>query len=222
MLTQIDSFCENICALLRCSQHLHSSQGSMARLFLGTCSSDLPGAYAQSRRIWTQLLLFTLQVASDHVLFLEKIADMFEVMANVLPPYQEIYVVCRQRMDNVHVATEDERLTTLMSYAYADLVKVCLDCYRIFFRDNHSKSLHSRCNDKSSGKGSLNRAISPCHRAIPTMSRNDQTIGTWWYNDPTKFSLCCLFYYSMISRIADTKQTLNHVIRHVILRSGDP
>jgi hypothetical protein len=113
----------------------------VAGLFLGACSSDLSGAYTQSRYICTQFLLFTLQVASDHVLFLEKVADMFEVMANVLPPYQEIYLVCRQRMDSMHVAAEDERLTTLMSYTYADLVKVCLDCYCIFFRNNHSKSI---------------------------------------------------------------------------------
>jgi hypothetical protein len=82
-----------------------------------------------------------LQVASDYVLFLEKIADLFEVMANILPPYQEIYVVCMQRMNNLHPAAEDERLTTLMSYVYADLIKLCLDCYRIFFRNNQSKSV---------------------------------------------------------------------------------
>jgi hypothetical protein len=71
-------------------------------------------------------MLITLQVTSNYMLFLEKVADMFEVIASVLPPYHQIYAICKRRMDDAQVDIEDERLTTLMSYAYADLVRMCL------------------------------------------------------------------------------------------------
>jgi hypothetical protein len=80
-------------------------------------------------------MLIKVQVASNHLLFLEKIADMLEVVANVLPPYHQIYAICKRRMDNLQVDSEDERLATLMSYAYADLTRLCLDLYRTFFRN---------------------------------------------------------------------------------------
>jgi hypothetical protein len=60
---------------------------------------------------------------------------MFEVVANVLPPYHQIYTICKRRIDSLQVDAEDERLTALMSYAYADLTRLCLDFYRIFFRN---------------------------------------------------------------------------------------
>jgi hypothetical protein len=70
------------------------------------------------------------------MLFLEKISDMFEAIANVLPPYRQIYTICQQRIDTSQVVSEDAQLTMLMSFAYADIVRMCLDLYRIFFRDN--------------------------------------------------------------------------------------
>jgi hypothetical protein len=76
------------------------------------------------------------QTASSYMLFFEKIADMFEAIANVLPPYRQIYTLCQQRIDSSQVDTEDTQLTMLMSFAYADVVRICLDLYRIFFRDN--------------------------------------------------------------------------------------
>jgi hypothetical protein len=73
------------------------------------------------------------------VLFLEKIADIFEAMANILPPYHQIYTMCKRHMSGMHVDAEDERLATLMSYAYADMVRICLDFYIVFFRNIQSK-----------------------------------------------------------------------------------
>jgi hypothetical protein len=61
---------------------------------------------------------------------------MFEAIANVLPPYRQIYTICQQRIETSHVDYEDAQLTMLMSFAYADIVRMCLDLYRIFFRDN--------------------------------------------------------------------------------------
>jgi hypothetical protein len=81
-------------------------------------------------------------VASNHVIFLEKIADMFEVIANVLPPYHHIYAICKRRMDNLQVDTEDEHLATLMSYAYADITRLCLDLYGTFFRNISGAHFH--------------------------------------------------------------------------------
>jgi hypothetical protein len=69
------------------------------------------------------------------MLFLEKTADMFEAIANVLPPYRQIYTICQQRIDTSQIDSGDAQLTMLMSLAYADLVRICLDMYRIFFRD---------------------------------------------------------------------------------------
>jgi len=69
---------------------------------------------------------------------------MFEVMASILPPYQQIYTICKQRLHGTQVDAQDERLAMLMSYAFSDLVKLCLDIYRIFFRDAESKSCFHR------------------------------------------------------------------------------
>jgi hypothetical protein len=69
------------------------------------------------------------------MLFLEKIADMFEAMASVLPPYRQIYTICKRRIGNVQISVEDDRLSMLMSYTFLDIVNVLLDVYRIFFRE---------------------------------------------------------------------------------------
>lgn len=66
---------------------------------------------------------------------------MFEVMASVLPPYRQIYIICKQRMDGSDADINDQRLATLMSYAYADVVRMCLDIYHVFLRNNHGKPI---------------------------------------------------------------------------------
>lgn len=115
----------------------------MARVFLGTCSSALPGAHTRYDIDCTTELTAS-QETSNYVLFYEKVADMFEVMASILPPYQQIYAICKQRLLGTQVDAEDERLAMLMSYAFSDLVKLCLDIYRIFFRDVESKCCSHR------------------------------------------------------------------------------
>jgi hypothetical protein len=77
------------------------------------------------------------------MLFLEKISDMFEALANVLPPYRQIYTICKQCIHSSQTETEDAHLTMLMSFAYADIVRLCLDLYRIFLRDN--AGMYDRC-----------------------------------------------------------------------------
>jgi hypothetical protein len=67
------------------------------------------------------------------MLFLEKFADMFEAMASVLPPYHQIYAICKRRIGNVQISVEDDRLSMLMSYTFLDIVNMLLDIYRIFF-----------------------------------------------------------------------------------------
>lgn len=68
------------------------------------------------------------------MLFLEKIADMLEAVANLLPPYERIHQICESRIANLQTVTEDERLSTLMSHVYADLISMCLDMYCVFSR----------------------------------------------------------------------------------------
>jgi hypothetical protein len=104
---------------------------ALVRLVFQVCILILP----------EQLRVFLMmgQVASEYVLFLEKIADIFEAMANILPPYHQIYTICKRRMGVAHVDAEDEQLATLMSYAYADMVRICLDFYSNFFRNVQSK-----------------------------------------------------------------------------------
>lgn len=69
------------------------------------------------------------------MLFLEKIADMCEAMASVLPPYHQIYSICKRRIGNVQISVQDDRLATLMSYTYLDIVNLFLETYRVFFRE---------------------------------------------------------------------------------------
>jgi hypothetical protein len=123
-------------------------------------------------------MLITLQVTSNYMLFLEKIADMFEVIASVLPPYHQIYAICKRRMDGSQVDIEDERLTTLMSYAYADLVRMCLSLYRIFFR-----TLSGTCHQ------ALVMAILvvPSGQLEAIRARIYQVIGSQWRNVPHEF-----------------------------------
>lgn len=64
------------------------------------------------------------------MLFLEKSADMFEALANLLPPYGQIY----ERIGSTPNTNEDRQLSTLMSYVYADIISLCLDIYKVFHR----------------------------------------------------------------------------------------
>ncbi|KAH5165808.1 hypothetical protein HBI73_034470 [Parastagonospora nodorum] len=101
---------------------------------LGICTKvrpEWPGCF------WG-LVHLLYQVINSNVLFYEKVADMFEAMASILPPYQQIYTICKQRLHGAQIDAEDERLAMLMSYAFSDLVNLCLDIYRIFFRSVES------------------------------------------------------------------------------------
>ena len=71
------------------------------------------------------------QAASKYAIFLEKVAQLLESIAHVLPVYRQIYQSCKaQYQSNNH----DGRLVVLMSYIYADLMQFCLDVYRMFSR----------------------------------------------------------------------------------------
>ncbi|KAF2833974.1 hypothetical protein CC86DRAFT_312197 [Ophiobolus disseminans] len=87
------------------------------------------------------LVALLYQVASEYPLFLQKIADLFEAMASVLPPYHQIYAVCKRRMGSIETNAEDMRLASLMSYAYLDICKLLLDTYLIFVRDTRGTEL---------------------------------------------------------------------------------
>ncbi|KAF2035518.1 hypothetical protein EK21DRAFT_53964, partial [Setomelanomma holmii] len=98
----------------------------------------------QSQAEWSGcffgLLLLTFQAASEHSLFLEKVANIFEAITSILPPYHQIYAACQYRMDSAPGVNDDVQLATLMSFVYEDLVTLLLDIYCIFFR-NRSRHL---------------------------------------------------------------------------------
>jgi hypothetical protein len=89
------------------------------------------------------------QEASDNLLFLEKIANTLEAMASVLPPYHQIYAICKRRIGNVQDIVEDENLATLMSHVYLDIVTILLDMYRVFGRTTQGTSRGSHMLHKS-------------------------------------------------------------------------
>jgi hypothetical protein len=59
---------------------------------------------------------------------------MFEAIAHILPPYQRIYETCRRNAPDSHTQAGDHDLTALMSYVYADLVRLCLELCQTFCR----------------------------------------------------------------------------------------
>jgi hypothetical protein len=69
------------------------------------------------------------------MLFLEKIADLFEAMASILPPYHQIFAICKRRLSDAQAHVEDKSLAALMSYVYLDILQLLLDTYGLFFRD---------------------------------------------------------------------------------------
>lgn len=75
-------------------------------------------------------------------LLLEKVADMFEAIAHILPPYQQIYDLCARNASGSHLVGEDHHLAGLMSNVYADLVQLCLELYRLCCRGTKSTSIH--------------------------------------------------------------------------------
>ncbi|KAL5120085.1 hypothetical protein ACEQ8H_001910 [Pleosporales sp. CAS-2024a] len=101
---------------------------------LGICTRvkvEWPGCF------WA-LIKLLFQAVEENRLFSEKVANMFEAIASILPPYHHMYAIRKRRLGHFQVPVEDEHLTMLMSYVYADLVRLCLDLYRIFFRNVQS------------------------------------------------------------------------------------
>ncbi|KAF1940879.1 hypothetical protein EJ02DRAFT_405735 [Clathrospora elynae] len=118
--------------LIACSRKFSMFIRSFAPYFdvLSTCVTLKPEWVGW---FWgTVRLVF--KVGSGYAFFLEKIADMFEAIANIVPPYQQIYEVCRHDILGSHLDDQDGHLATLMSYVYTDLVQLCLDFYRVFCR----------------------------------------------------------------------------------------
>ncbi|KAH7359977.1 hypothetical protein BKA66DRAFT_426346 [Pyrenochaeta sp. MPI-SDFR-AT-0127] len=80
------------------------------------------------------IVRLVLKTSSDYPSVQEKIADMFEVVAHILPLYKHIYETSRRSTSDSQSHSEDDRLTALMSYVYADLVYFSLDVYHVFCR----------------------------------------------------------------------------------------
>lgn len=68
---------------------------------------------------------------------------MFEVVAHILPPYQQIFETIQHVGVDAQLPSEDARLAALLSHVYADLVQLFLDLYRTFCRGAQGTFLNS-------------------------------------------------------------------------------
>lgn len=84
------------------------------------------------------------QMSSAYILLLEKVADMLEAIAHVLPPYQQIYETYSANTPDSNVKDEDFHLAALMSYVYADFVQLFLELYYVFCRGSQGTLQDSR------------------------------------------------------------------------------
>ncbi|RMZ66153.1 hypothetical protein GMOD_00005227 [Pyrenophora seminiperda CCB06] len=107
---------------------------------------DVLGTCVKLRSEWIGgfwgLIHLIFKISSDYALLLEKIADTFEAVAQIIPPYQQIYEVCKRNTSDPNVDAEGLRLAALMSYVYADLVQLCLELYQIFCRGFQGPETH--------------------------------------------------------------------------------
>jgi hypothetical protein len=76
------------------------------------------------------------------VVFLEKIADMLEAIAQIIPSYPQIYDICKRNGSEAHGQAEDYHLAMLFSCVYADLVQLFLELYQVFCREPQGTFVH--------------------------------------------------------------------------------
>ena len=67
------------------------------------------------------------QLGINQVVFLEKVAEMFEELSTSMPQYEQFYQICRDRASS---ETAPTRLVILLSYVYEDVVAFCEDVRR--------------------------------------------------------------------------------------------
>ena len=91
-----------------------------------------------------QLGLTRKQMSGDCVLVLEKIADVLEAVSQIIPPYQEVYNICKRNGAESHGEAGDRHLAALLSCVYADLVQLFLELYCIFCRGAQSTPVSCR------------------------------------------------------------------------------
>ncbi|ORY12258.1 hypothetical protein BCR34DRAFT_306723 [Clohesyomyces aquaticus] len=124
--------------LLTCSRKIALFSHAFAPYF------DIINIYVQIRPDWLGWfwgsIRLVFKLGSAYVLFLEKIADMFETVAMQLPQYQQFHHTCKGQFQE----TQQDRVTTLMSYVYADIVQFCLELYRMFSRGSPGVKLRHR------------------------------------------------------------------------------
>jgi hypothetical protein len=70
---------------------------------------------------------------------------MFEAIAHILPPYQQIFETIQHVGVDAQLPSEDARLAALLSHVYADLVQLFLDLYRTFCRGAQGTFSNSSC-----------------------------------------------------------------------------
>ncbi|KAF2467048.1 uncharacterized protein BDR25DRAFT_267857 [Lindgomyces ingoldianus] len=124
--------------LLNCSRKIGLFSHVFAAFF------DTISIYAQPRPDWLcwfwGSIGLVFKLGSNYVLFLEKIADMFESIAHALPQYQQFHDSCRRQFQEVR----HDQMITLMSYVYADIIQFCLELYHMFSRGSQGAQSRHR------------------------------------------------------------------------------
>ncbi|KAL1797449.1 hypothetical protein ACET3X_004055 [Alternaria dauci] len=118
-------------------------------LFIQTCAPyfDVLGTCVRLQPAWAGYFWGTVRLvfkmSTDYVVLLEKIADMLEAIVQIIPPYQQLYEICKRNVSDTHGQAEDYHLATLLSYVYADLVQLFLELYQIFCRGSQGTKVQS-------------------------------------------------------------------------------
>lgn len=124
--------------LLSCSRKIAAFSHAFAPYF------DIINIFVQIKPQWLAWfwgsVRLVFKMGSNYVLFLEKVADMFEHITHILPQYKHFYEACKLQFQQ----TQQDRLTTLMSYLYVDIVQFCLEVRRIFARGSPGVKLRHR------------------------------------------------------------------------------
>ena len=81
------------------------------------------------------------KLGSTHILFLERLCDMFETMSMQLPAYEEYTTAMRDRARQQSKNTPD-RLLKALTYIYTDLIQFCFDAYKLLSKKRPSMFFH--------------------------------------------------------------------------------
>lgn len=79
-------------------------------------------------------------MGTNHVVFLERVTELFEKLSISLPQYQQHYETCKRKVFEV---MDKSRLAKLMALVYADVINLFGEVYLILARKTRRKFIAS-------------------------------------------------------------------------------